>query len=271
VTITQGRAGEQSWLVGHLSLSPGQSKLELPNFGGGSVPLVVELCEVVTNATGVEYSRINVYMKNGIFLPSCYTTAPTASPSVAPTDGPTASPTARPTSEPTTLSPTSGPTTLAPTAPTTPSPTASPVTPAPSLRPTYRPTPQPTVRPTPSPTPRPTLRPTAQPTFPPTMRPTPMPSRPPTKNPTLSPTPRPTRAPTKQPTRAPTKAPTATPASCSGYKVRNDCTNVGCKWSLNRCSGKGTSCPLYFSNKAQCLARGCAYSTTSTRCNFRPS
>jgi hypothetical protein len=37
VTITHGRAGALSKLVGHLSLLPGQtSKLELENFGGGT-------------------------------------------------------------------------------------------------------------------------------------------------------------------------------------------------------------------------------------------
>jgi hypothetical protein len=158
VTITKGRAGEQSWLVGHLSLYPGQSKLELPNFGGGSVPLVVELCEVVSNTAAVDYGRINVYLKNGMFLPSCFTTVPTAPPTSRPTPRPTRPPTRQPTASPTeqpTHGPTESPSTLPPTSPTTPLPTTSPVTPAPSLRPTYRPTPVPTRRPTPSPTPRP--------------------------------------------------------------------------------------------------------------------
>jgi hypothetical protein len=69
VIITKGRAGEQSYLIGHLSLS--QTELVLSNLSGTNNPLVVKLCQFISSPAPVEYARLNVYWRNGVNEPVC--------------------------------------------------------------------------------------------------------------------------------------------------------------------------------------------------------
>jgi hypothetical protein len=184
VAAVNGITSDLSNLVAHLSAG---EVYRASKFSGQAADLVVKVCNMVNGTP--DFSRVLVYLDNGIGNLSCETPAPMLPPTPNPTLTPTLVLTTAPTPD---------------------------VTPAPTLDPTLATTPAPTLNPTPdltpNPTPDPTLAPmlnqTPAPTPNPTLDPTPSLTPAPTPNQTLITTPAPTPNPTMDPTLAPTPDPT---------------------------------------------------------------